>query len=75
MKMKQLNALVPEEIHRRLRISLAEDQMSFGYWLYRQIIFYLQKKGHINANNKKDNELVTFYINRAYQSVGRKKGR
>jgi hypothetical protein len=61
MKTKQVHATVPEEIHRRLRIALAEDQQSFATWLHNRIVPYLLDKGKLQG--KEGNELANLYIN------------
>jgi hypothetical protein len=41
---KRLNAIVPDEMHRALRIALAEDGVDFTEWLKKNIVSYLERK-------------------------------
>ncbi len=42
---KRINALVPEEMHRALRVKLAEDGVNFSDWLRARIEEYVGKGG------------------------------
>lgn len=42
---KRINALVPEEMHRALRMKLAEDGANFSDWLRARIEEYVGRKG------------------------------
>lgn len=42
---KRINALVPEEMHRALRVKLAEDGATFSDWLRARIMEYVGKGG------------------------------
>ena len=41
---KRINALIPEEMHKALRVKLAEDGSNFSDWLRVRIIEYVGKK-------------------------------
>ena len=41
---KRLNAIVPDEMHKDLRIALAEDGVDFTEWLKKNIVYYLDRK-------------------------------
>lgn len=41
---KRLNAIVPEEMHKALRIALAKDGIDFTSWLQKNIVSYLGRK-------------------------------
>ena len=60
-KIKQVKANVPEEIHRRLRMALAADQMSFATWMYQRITDYLQKAGQLKG--VEGSKLAHLYLN------------
>jgi hypothetical protein len=42
---KRINALIPDEMHRALRVKLAEDGANFSDWLRVQIEEYVMKGG------------------------------
>ena len=42
---KRINALIPEEMHKALRVKLAEDGTNFSDWLRGRIEEYVGKKG------------------------------
>jgi len=42
---KRINALIPDEMHRALRVKLAEDGTNFSDWLRARIEEYVGKKG------------------------------
>lgn len=42
---KRINALVPEEMHRALRVKLAEDGANFSDWLRARIEEYVGRGG------------------------------
>jgi hypothetical protein len=41
---KRINALIPDEMHKVLRVKLAEDETNFSDWLRGQINQYLAEK-------------------------------
>jgi hypothetical protein len=41
---KRINALIPDEVHKALRVKLAEDETNFSDWLRGQINLYLAEK-------------------------------
>jgi len=41
---KRINALIPDEMHKALRVKLAEDGANFSYWLRGQVTAYLKEK-------------------------------
>ena len=41
---KRVNALIPDEMHKALRVKLAEDGANFSYWLRGQVTAYLKEK-------------------------------
>ena len=41
---KRINALVPDEMHKALRVKLAEDGANFSDWLRARITVYVGKK-------------------------------
>ncbi len=41
---KMINALIPEEMHKALRVKLAEDGATFSDWLRKKITEYLAEK-------------------------------
>ena len=41
---KRINALVPDEMHKALRVKLAEDGANFSDWLRAQIEEYVGKR-------------------------------
>jgi len=40
---KRINALIPEDMHRALRVKLAEDEANFSDWLRTRISEYVGK--------------------------------
>ena len=44
---KNLNALVPDDLHKELKIQLAKDDLTYKDWLINQIEEYID--GDINA--------------------------
>jgi len=40
---KNLNALVPEELHKKLKIQLAKDDLTYKDWLKAKIEEYVQE--------------------------------
>jgi hypothetical protein len=42
---KRINALIPDEMHRDLRVKLAEDGTTFSDWLRTRIVEYVGKGG------------------------------
>jgi plasmid stability protein len=42
---KRVNANLPDEIHKALRVKLAEDGANFSDWLRRKITEYVEPKG------------------------------
>lgn len=40
---KNLNALVPEELHKKLKIQLAKDNLTYKDWLIEKIEEYVQE--------------------------------
>lgn len=50
---KRLNAHIPDEIHRALRIALAEDETDFSTWVRERIADYLAKRGKVPAPKPK----------------------
>lgn len=49
---KRLNAHIPDEMHRLLRIALAEDATDFSSWVRERIEEYLAKKGKLPKPGK-----------------------
>jgi hypothetical protein len=41
---KRINALIPDEMHKALRVKLAEDGANFSDWLRARITEYVGKK-------------------------------
>jgi len=41
---RRINALIPDEMHKALRVKLAEDGANFSDWLRKQITAYLKEK-------------------------------
>ena len=50
---KRLNAHIPDEVHRLLRIALAEDETDFSGWVREHINEYLVKKGKLPKPEKR----------------------
>ncbi|HJX72850.1 MAG TPA: hypothetical protein VJ307_01740 [Candidatus Deferrimicrobiaceae bacterium] len=42
---RRINALIPDEMHRALRVKLAEDDANFSDWLRARIEEYVEKGG------------------------------
>lgn len=42
---KNLNALVPEELHKKLKIQLAKDDLTYKDWLKAKIKEYVSQEG------------------------------
>jgi len=53
---KRLNAHIPDEMHRLLRIALAEDATDFSAWVRERITEYLAKKGKLPKKHRKGKE-------------------
>lgn len=51
---KRVNANLPDEVHKALRVKLAEDGTNFSAWLMVRINEYLGKKGKLPAPKKPD---------------------
>jgi hypothetical protein len=49
---KRLNAHIPDEMHRLLRIALAEDATDFSSWVRERINQYLVEKGKLPKPGK-----------------------
>jgi hypothetical protein len=49
---KRLNAHIPDEMHRLLRIALAEDATDFATWVRERIEEYLVAKGKLPKPRK-----------------------
>jgi hypothetical protein len=48
----RLNAHIPDEMHRLLRIALAEDETDFSTWVRARITKYLAAKGKLPKPRK-----------------------
>jgi hypothetical protein len=59
-KVVQVHAPMPAEIHRRLRIMLAEDGHSFSYWLHVHVTEDLARRRFLTT--PEDDKLVTDYL-------------
>jgi hypothetical protein len=52
---KRINALIPDEMHKALRVKLAEDETNFSDWLRGQINQYLaEKKDNVKRRKGKE---------------------
>lgn len=51
--MKRLNASIPDDVHKALRIALAEDETNFADWVRERIGDYLAKRGKVPAPKTK----------------------
>ena len=52
---KRVNANLPDDVHRALRVKLAEKETNFSDWLRRQVDAYLKEK----APRKRGSTLVS----------------
>lgn len=45
---KNLNALVPDDLHKELKVQLAKDDLTYKDWLIKQIKEYVDNNDGIN---------------------------
>jgi hypothetical protein len=50
---KRINALIPDEMHKALRVKLAEDETNFSDWLRGQINLYLAENEPKGRNKRR----------------------
>jgi len=50
---KRINALIPDEMHKALRVKLAEDGANFSDWLRQKITAYIEAKEPKGKRRKK----------------------
>ena len=50
---KRVNANLPDEIHKVLRVKLAEDEANFSDWLRERVEEYIDKRKKVAPKHKK----------------------